>query len=97
MCQIGAITSLGHIRFGGQTDLNKKIHSFLKIAKLGIAENIIPDPLELSVIGANQVTLEDSGAHTVNGFVTGISPGPVPVPTWWRASGKILRSTGSNS
>jgi hypothetical protein len=27
-------------------------------------------------IGANQVTLEDSGAHTVNGFVTGISPGP---------------------
>ena len=26
--------------------------------------------------GANQTVLEDSGAHTVNGFATGISPGP---------------------
>ena len=26
--------------------------------------------------GANQTALEDSGAHTVNGFATGISPGP---------------------
>jgi VCBS repeat-containing protein len=27
-------------------------------------------------VGANQTALEDSGAHTVNGFITGISPGP---------------------
>jgi hypothetical protein len=81
---LNGLSYQGNLNFNGSDTLNITTNdngntgsggALTATSSVGISVTAVNDAPSFTV-GGTQNALEDSGAHTVNGFATGISPGP---------------------